>query len=111
MKGEAPMIREDEVLLMLDKWRSEGTPLHVVARFPDCTLGFDCRIVGFAATSIGFDFLGESGMCEIFISGFSFDYAEPRDLDSATVANRTYASGLMGLRRPVGSLAIMEIAK
>jgi len=109
------MIKEQEALLILGKWRDEKTALHIVGRLSDCTLGFDATILGFSEKSIGFEMSGKFDLCELFISGFLFDYAEPRDMESATVSTptygaRAYSSGLIARRHSGESLVIMEIA-
>jgi hypothetical protein len=48
------MMTQEQVFRVLGKWQEENTLLHVVARFPDCTMGLDCRIMGFYERSIGF---------------------------------------------------------
>ena len=104
------MIREEEALLILGKWHEENAPLHVVARFSDCTTRFDARILAFSARRISFDLSGEHDMCEVYIEDFSFDYSEPRDTESARVGNRIFWCGLKALRPTGECLMILEIA-
>jgi hypothetical protein len=103
------MMTQEQVFRVLGKWQEENTLLHVVARFPDCTMGLDCRIMGFYERSIGFKATAEYDAFEIFISGFRFDYSEPQDLESAISGERIYSAGLSGLKGTGESIAIMKV--
>jgi hypothetical protein len=104
------VISVQETELVLSKWLNEETPLHVIARFADCAFGFDCRIVGYGAKVLRFYLSGEIDACEIYISGFIFDYAASSELSESSVGNRVYPSGLRGYRNQNECLFILEIA-
>lgn len=104
------MIRTEEAFLILGKWRDEQTSLHVIGFLSGARFGFDCRVMQFNSTGIIFDLSVETDVCEVFTSGFQFDYAEPKDIESAMVGERRYDSGLK-CERNAERLFIMEIRK
>jgi hypothetical protein len=106
------MIRRQEALLVLQKWRDERTPLRISAHLSEGIFNFDCRIVQFSEKSFVLQLANDADRCEFWIDGFECEYGEPRTADEAReeLAGHTYRSVLGFVRSDNRHIAIMEIS-
>jgi hypothetical protein len=106
------LISGEDAALVLSKWRAERTPLRIVARLSCGTFAFDCFILGFSEKSIGFQLEREMDICEIFVSGFSFEFKDPRSPEEAAAiaGGHTYSQCLCATSASGESIFIMEIS-
>lgn len=112
-ESEGSLIKFDEVLLIVFKWRDEATPLRVTARFLGSGLDIICSISEVTPES-WLTLLLTDGVSKAFVqisSDFNFDYREPTGVSRSdkTAQGIVHGPTLMGIADTDKEVSFSEI--